>query len=443
MKLKFSLFLLIAVLSLQANAQAKWTLEDCINYAHANNLQVKRQELQADIANNNYTQSFFNLAPNLSGNINRSYNTGHKIDPLTNSFNESTNDSYGLSSSMNVFNGLQTINNIKRNQYLMLASIQNVEKEKVMLTLDIASAYLNILFKKELLDVNISQMEVTKLQVDRTIKLVNAGSAAKGDLLEFQAQLATEYLNVTNAKNELNLAYLNLTQLLDLDSVGGFEIVLPDTVAPDMITPFTSADQVYHDAITFIPHIKAAEYQLKSYEKDLAIQRGRRSPQIYLSGGWGSGYSTSDKNAALETYSYKDQLFDRNRSTTLSAGISIPIFNNWDVNTSISNAKVRVDDAEYQLKQTKQQLYKQIQQAYNDALSAGDKYNAAIEAVNSYSESFKYTEHKFNVGIMNFVEYSLAKYFFIKAQSELLQAKYEYLFQIKILDFYRGVPITL
>ena len=323
----------------------------------------------------------------------------------------------------------------------MLASLQNVEKEKIELTINIATAYLNILFKKELLDVNKSQEAVTGLQVNRTQKLVDAGSVARGDLLNIQAQRAGEKLNVTNAQNDLNLAYLNLAQLLDLDSTSNFEIFIPDTLEPDLITPIISAEQVYNDALTLLPYVKAGEYQLMSAQKNLAIQKGRRSPQIYLGANWNTYYNSSIGDS-IGTFSYNKQ-FNNNGNTSLSATISIPIFNYWNVSTSISNAKVQVSDAEYQLDQSKQQLHKEIQQAYNDAASAREKYNASVEAVNSYHESFKYTEQKFSAGIVNSVEYSVAKNNFLKAQSDLAQAKYDYIFQIKILDFYRGVPIKL
>jgi outer membrane protein len=240
----------------------------------------------------------------------------------------------------------------------------------------------------------------------------------------------------------LNLAYLNLTQLLDLDSVGGFMIVFPDTVQPDLLTPIVTPNIVFTEALSYLPHIKSSEYELESFKRYLAIQKGRRSPQIYLSGRWNTLYSSYLKTEEGGAYSYADQL-DLNNNKAFTLGLSVPVFNNWQVNNDISNAKIQVWDAEYSLDQVKQQLYKNIQQAYNDAVSAREKYNSASEAVNSYRESFHYTEQKFNVGIVNSVEYNVAKNYYIRAESELLQAKYEYIFGLKILDFYRGIPITL
>jgi len=439
MKIKLSLFLVIVMLSIQGRSQTKWSLEDCINYALTNNIQVKRQMLQADLSKNNFVQSKLNVLPNLNAGINRTYSFGRYFDPKANSIfeNNSTTDSYSVNADIALFAGLQNYNNIKMNEFSMLAKLQDVEKEKIQLTLNIASAYLDILFKKELLQVSKSQLGITDLQVDRTKKLVNAGSLAKGDLLVIQAQLASEKLNVTNAQNDLKLSYLNLTQFLDLDSVGGFEIAFQDTISTNFISPISSEMDVYYKALEFLPQIKSAEYQLKSYEKGLDIQKGKLSPVLYANGSYGTGYSSN-----LTGKNYSDQL-NLNKNQTVGVGLSVPIFNKWQVENGISNAKVQVNDAEYQLYQLKQQLYKEIQQAHNNAVSSREKYNSAIEAVNSLKESFNYTEQKFNVGLVNSVEYNIAKNNYIKAESDLLQAKYQYIFSVKILDFYKGIPISL
>ena len=442
MKNKIVFIFLFILPGLLSNAQKSWTLSDCIDYAHVNNLQIKRQELQVDIANHNLFKSYMNILPNLNGDVSGGYSYGQQFIQSEGIIvdNNISSASFGVTSYMNVFNGLQTFNSLKKCNYEVLASIQNVEKEKIELTLSIVSAYMNILLKKELMEVKESQKEITKMQVDRTSKLVEAGSSARGDLLEIQAQLAAEQLNVTNAHNDLNLAYLNLTQLLDLDSVNGFEIVVPDSIDPQMDVNITSSVTVYQDALSFMPHIKSAEYQVNMNEYQLKIQQGRRSPQVYLYGSWGTSYNSyAEDELGL---SFSDQL-DVYSNTYIGAGINVPIFNNWDVNNSISNAKVNLYDARYSLDQVKQQLFKAVQQAYNDAVSAREKYKSAIEAVSSYRESFHYTEQKFNVGIVNSVEYSIAKNNFIKAESDLLQSKYEYVFSLKILDFYRGIPIEI
>ena len=463
-------FLLLAIIGFsQAFSQEAWTLSDCIEYAHANNIQIKRTQLQSELSKVDLIQSYTNILPDLNGNLSRNYRFGRQVDPFTNEFiqNNAVYDNYSLSTTLSLFNGLYNYNTIKSSRYSSLAALQNVEKEKVEKTFEISSAYLTILYQQELLEVAKNQRGITDLQVERTRKLVDAGSVAKGDLLEIQAQLANENLNVTNMHNDLQLSLLNLVQLLDLDSTGGFSIVTPDTIVLEQMYTIPDVSVVFDEALAFLPHIKVADYQYKSAEKDLLVQKGRRSPMIYMTGSIYSGYSDqrlltdtenpveqpigyvqgTDQQVVTQSfgtmdYPYSDQFKD-NIAQSISIGISFPISNRWEVNNNISKARIQVEDSRFELDQVKQQLYKNIQQAHNDAVSAREKYNSAKQAVDSYSESFHYTEQKFNVGIVNSVEYNIAKNNFIKAVSELLQAKYEYIFSLKILDFYRGIPITL
>ena len=448
MKIKLALLGSLSIISFSVLAQNPWTLSDCIDYAHANNIQIKRTELQAEVAEVNKLQSVTNLFPDLNGRVYRNYGFGRQVDPFTNEMLENNfiNDNYSINSSVALFTGLQNYNNMKSSEYAMLAALQNVEKEKIELTLEIASAYLQILYQQELLGVAESQQEVTSLQVERTAKLVEAGSVARGDLLEIQAQLANENLNVTNSQNQLQFSVLNLVQLLDLDSTEGFQIVTPDTVDPSQFDAFSPVAFVYEEALAYLPHIKSAEYDLLSNEKALLVQKGKNYPTLYLSASIYTGYS--DQRALYDAqenpldYPYNDQFRD-NIAQSVAIGLSIPIFNRWEVHNSVSKARIQVEDSRYILEQVKLQLYKNIQQAHNDAVSAREKFKSATEAVNSYRESFHYTEQKFNVGLVNSVEYNIGKNNYIKAESELLQAKYEYVFAVKILDFYRGVPISL
>lgn len=469
---KLSLIILGILLSLSfVKAQKLWTLNECINYAHSNNLQVKRTQIQSELAEIDQLQAKTNILPDLNADINRNYTFGRSVDRYTNRFivDNSLSDNYQFTSQVALFNGLQNYNNIQRTKFATLAAVSNIEQTKIEITFQISSAYLDILFKKELLEITKNQKDITSQQVDRTVKLVEAGSVAKGDLLEIQAQLASERLNVTNAQNALNVSILSLTQLLDLDSIAGFDIFVPDTVEPDFNSGIPPFPLVYNEALTYLPHIKVAEYELMSNEHFVSMRKGERSPLVYMSGSIFTGYSdqrtraiTGAPNVELEIgylqsdpaqsvvtqspqfedYPYSNQFKD-NIGQQLSIGVRIPILNRWEVNNNIAKAKIQLEDSQYNLDQIKQSLMKEIQQAYNDAVSAREKFNSATEAVDSYREAFTYTEQKYNVGIVNSVEYNIAKNNFIKAESDLLQAKYEYVFSVKILDFYRGIPITL
>lgn len=443
MKYIFSCLLIINLCLIYSQAQDSsnvkvWSLNDCIEYAHAHNLHIKRQELQAEMAEEDLLQSKLQILPDINGSAYRTYSFGHQIDPTTNDFisDRTINDAFGIQSNVDLFTGLVNYNSIKKNELEMLAAIQNVEKEKVNISLEIAKAYLQILFNKELQQVANNQREVIELQVGRTEKLVQSGNAAKGDLLEMQAQLAAEDLNVTNALNNLKLSYLNLAQILDLEEPELFDVKFPDSVEVNTLAAIVDVDVVYQDAVTYLPHIKQASLNLDASEYDLKIQKGQLSPTVFLSGDWMSRYSDKD------TLGYSDQ-FENYASKSFSFGVRVPIFNKGQKMNNISRAKIGVLDAEARYDQTHQQLLKEIQQAHNDAVSAADKYKSSSQAVESYSEAFKYTEKKFEVGIVNSVEYNISKNNYIKAQSELVQAKYQYIFSIKILDFYRGIPLSL
>ncbi len=264
------------------------------------------------------------------------------------------------------------------------------------------------------------------------------------------------------------MAYLELTQLLDLDSVINFDVVIPEDLLLDTTYILKSVMTIYNEALNNLPQIKSAEYSLMSREKSLAVQIGRRSPQLYLQGNYYTGYSSTGARLDLnspydmtigylngdvnqpvtlpvygtEDYPYFDQIKD-NAYKSISVGLNIPIFNQNQVNRDISNARISVIDSKYALEQSKQILFKEIQQAHADAIAALEKYKSSTEAVKSNVEAFNYTQQKLDVGLVSSVDYNIAKNDLLKAQSDLLQAKYEYIFKTKILDFYSGKPITL
>lgn len=454
MKQSKKLILLFPILLMSffagSSAQKVWSLEDCILYAFDNNINIKQQVLNTQYSENLLNQSRVELAPNLNAGVNHGLSFGRALDQTTYEFKENQtiiSDNVNLSSSVNLFNGLQQLNTIQQNEFNLLASLQDLEKLKNDISLLLASAYLQILFNRELLQVAINQHELTLQQVERTAKLVEAGSLARGSLLEIQAQAASEELNVIEAQNRLDLSYLDLTQMLDLDSVGDFEIQIPEfgDVAREPI--LLSVGSVYREALQILPQVQGAEYRLKSAHEGLSIAQGGRSPNLFLNAQWGTGFSDARQKFNLNTGQFEDVPFwdqmNGNQSTTISMGLRVPIFNRWTVNTSISNARLNVMNSELSLETTKMDLYKDIQQSYADAVAARKKYLATEEALISMEESFKYTQEKFEVGLVNTVDYNTEKNRLTLTQSNLLQAKYDYIFKMKVLDFYGGIPIRL
>jgi len=333
----------------------------------------------------------------------------------------------------------------------------------------VAAAYLQVLFSMELLDIANQQVLLTKTQVERTKKLVDAGSVAKGNLLNIESQAASEELQVVNAQNNLDIAYLNLSQLLELTDTKNFKIVRP--ALPEMINAEIKEDvsMIYQNALSNRPEIKSAELKLKSSEKGISIAKGALSPQLTMGGSYGSGYSGLSRRIVgtpqyglaqtvyftqsqepiygpvllneFEKTPYTKQIND-NINKSFGFNLSIPIFNGFQVKNSITRAKISNSNAQLNLEAAQKQLYKSIQQAHADAVSAVKKYFASQKAVVALRESFQYSEQRFSLGMMNPVDYNDAKNKLTKAESDLAQAKYDFVFKQNILNFYQGKPIA-
>jgi len=453
-------------------AQQAWSLEKCLQYAMENNIQIKQSVLNTEYNENLLKQSKLGQIPNLSGSANYSFSAGRTLDQTTYRYSDQqiNSVSLGLSSYTNLFNGLQVRNTILQNELILMASYQDVESVKNEISLNIAAAYLTIMFNQELVAVTLSQMEVTGQQVERTRKMVVAGRLAKGNFLELQAQYASEEVNLVNAENQLTISLLNLQQILHLPIDTAFAVIIPELDDPDENPLLVDAQHVYTIAEDIMPEIKSAMLSLESAEKGLAIAKGGRSPQLYMSANYNSGFSDIRQQVVevgppqqiplgetmsgepvvsypqeipvFGAYPFFEQVRD-NRSAGIGLGLSIPIFNGWQINSSIANARIMHENAQLDLQNRQLALYASVQQAYADALAALKKFNATQQALASMEESFKYTEKKFEVGLVNTVDYNMSKNQLIATQSELLQAKYDFIFKTEILNFYQGEPITL
>jgi outer membrane protein len=452
-------------------AQKIWTLEECITYALNNNIQIKQQQLNSAISKLQYNQSIAAIFPSVNGGASLVYNNGQTVDMFTNQFASQTvqSDNFNLSSSVVLFNGLQLLNGLKQKQIDFLASKYDLEKIKNDISLTIATAYLQVLYSIELLDIAKNQLEISKQQVERTQKLYAVGTVAKGTLLTMQSQQATDELQKVNAQNQLDMAYLTLAQLLDLQNTQGFDIVKPALILPDASSLMQHVDEIYGKALGTQPDIKSAELKVQSAKKGLSISKGMYSPSLTLSASYGTGYSGASKTITGATisgyqtigatllgeevyspiydYTYEkikfwDQM-DNNQNKSIGLYLNVPIFNKWQTQTMIGTSKLQLKSAQLNLQSSQNQLYKTIQQAYADARASLNKYNASTKSVEALTESFGYTEQKFNVGMLNSIDYNDAKNNLLKAKSELLQSKYDYIFRLKVLDFYQGKPITL
>ncbi len=431
-----------------AKAQVTWNLQKCIDYAIQNNIQLKQQSLSSEYYNNQLGQAKNNRLPNLNAGLqnNMSFGRTSGYDNTYSNFSSNTT-SGSISTNVTLWSGFTLKNAIKVADMDLQASLQDMQKAKDDMMLNIAAAYLEILFADELLKVSEDLIKITQLQIDRTGKLVEAGSLAKGSLFEIEAQYAREELNVVNAQNRLQLAYLALYQLLELPSTESFKVEKP--VLPEIganMSLINSMD-VFKNAVQLKPAVKSAEFKLESARNQLLIAKGNRMPSLSFGGNYNNRYNNK--------YAYPDppygiggmipfnSQFKNNGNYGFGVSLNIPIFNHFQAQNGVSNSQIQLEVSELTLQNTKNLLRKDIEQAYTNALAAFKRYVANQKAVVSSTEAFRYTEEKFNVGMINSVEYNQSKNNLASAQSDLLQAKYEYIFRTKILDFYNGKAIEL
>lgn len=426
-----------------ANAQNVWSLQKCIDYALENNIQIKQQELNTNYYENQVSQAKSNRLPNLNAQIGNDNSFGRSLTYLNTYKNvNSSSITGGASTNFTIFNGFQLSNTIDKQELDLQATLKDLQKAKDDIMLSIARSYLEILFAEEIVLVDSAQLEVTQQQINRTQQLVDAGSLAKGSLLEIQAQLAREELQLVNDKNTVQLAYLGLYQFLELPIAESFTIEKP--VLPEIKANISMANSidVFNNAMNARPEIQAAQLRVKSAEKDLEIAKGNHYPNLTFNANYYNLYNNKYTDINGEDILFKDQLKNNGRSS-LGLTLGIPIFNRFQVKNAISNSTLQITDYQYRLQTASNVLRKDIELSYTNALASLNRYMSTEKAVESMQEAFRYVEEKFNVGMVNSVEYNQQKNQLTAAQSQLLQAKYEYIFRTKILDFYNGIPIEL
>jgi outer membrane protein len=435
---KLPVFILILIPTLLSAQQKLWSLEECIKYAWDNNLKIKQQELVVEESDNNLLQSKLNYVPSVSASVSHSMNWGRSVNMndlqiIENQLSQSTSAS--ARASINIFEGMAKSNDLKSKQVIREISVQEVSRIKNDISIEIARSYLQVLLSKEILNTAKSSLASIEEQVARTKKLVDAGSQAYSSLLEMNAQLAAEKLQLTNAENQVSSNILSLKQLLDLSTDSGFDVSLPNL--DNFVSEFkgVSIDELYSSSLN-LPQIKSVRLSRDNSNLQLAIAKGRSYPTVSFTAAYGSYFSDS-RDVAFMTQ------FNENRNPSLSFGLSIPVFNSWRTNTAIRNARIEVKKSDINVKSQEQLLYKEIQQAANDAHSYFARLKATEDNVKAMQESFRYVQQKFDVGTLNATDYTVAKANLFKSQSDFYQAKYQFIFQLKILDFYKGDPITL
>jgi len=431
-------YLLFVSLFAALQAQEVWSLQKCVDYAQDNNIRIKQGVITTEYQQNLLKQTKNSRLPNLNGQVSQSLSFGRTLTFPENTYKDinSAQTDFGLSTNVPVFQGFQITNNISKLELDFQASVEDLAKAKSDISINIASTFLEILFAKDLVKVSEDQLAVTNLQIKQINEKVEAGSLARGSLLEIQAQAAGEELNLVNAKNQLQLAKLRLTQLLEIPLKEDFDVEVPTLPEITAEASIVSSVEVYKSALLTRPEIKGADLRYQSSQFQLKIARGALYPTISAYANFYDLYNNQNSS------SFSDQLRNNQRKS-LGAQMNIPIFTRFLNKIQIDNARLQVLNTELELENSKKLLRSDIETAQTNAIASLNRYNSNQKAVSSMKEAFRYSEEKFGVGLVNAVEYNTAKTKLAKSESDLLQAKYEFIFRTKILDFYRGLPITL
>jgi outer membrane protein len=439
------LVFLVSCFSIHLSAQTKqWTLEDCIRYAVEHNITIKKMEIQKNVAEVDLNTAQMSRLPNLSAGVGQVWNFGRtQISDGTYETNIKTQTSGSLSvrSSIPVFTGFRIPNEIAKNKMELRAATENLEKAKEDLSLSIASLFLQAMFNKELLQINKNQLELSELQVQRTEILVDAGKVPSSQLYDIKAQVANDKVSVIEAENNLNLSLLDLRQSLELERNTEFDIFVPEIkdVVSENVNSVQPVNIVFDNALQVKPVVKAQEYMVESAEKSLQIAKSGYLPTLSLDLDYGTSYYHIYGKSNVP---FSNQI-NNNTGENIRLSLSIPIFNRFSVRNQVRNARFNIENQQLTLENVKKDLYKEIQTAYLNAVAAQGKYKASQEAVASTSESFKYAQERYEIGKSSVFEFNESKTKLIRSQLEEAQAKYDYIFRAKILDFYNGVPIKL
>lgn len=441
-------FWLVGASSLSAQDHPElWSLERCIRYAQENNIDLKQKEQEKESRDIELNTSKWSWLPAVNANTAQSFQFGRSTTKSGVIVDQSAqNTTFNISLDMPLFDGLKTPNDIAARRLSLKAAMESLNKAKEDLAINVASYYLQVLYNKELLKVAELQVALDNEQVSKTEAMVNNGKVPLSQLYDMKAQLAKDEATLVESRNNVSLALLDLAQSLELErSNKNFDIETPeqvDVVAENMGS-LLPPDHIYENALTFKPQIKEQEYLLASAKKNLNVARSEYYPKLNLGASYSNGYYHSSMGGEfVDTRSFSEQL-KQNGQNIIGFSLSIPLFNRLQVRNSVRQAKVNIRNQELMLENTRKALYKEIQQAYFNATAAQEKYTASGKSVVASKEAFEYAQASYEAGKSTVFEFNEAKTKYAQSLAEQAQAKYDYIFRAKILDFYNGVEIKL
>ena len=432
--------ILFGAITIPISAQKTWNLRQCCDYAVEHNITVKQYENQRRQRELQLSTARNSRLPDLNASAGQNFSFGRGLtaeNTYTNTNTSST--SFSLGTSVPLFTGFQIPNNIRLNELNLEAATQDLEKARNDIRMQVAQAYVQILYSMELSDVAHRQIAIDSAQVARLQALLDVGKVSEIELAQQKSTLSQSQLTATQADNNLQLALLAMTQLLELDSPEGFMIERPQQITPSTDPIAITPDDIYAEALAIKPEIQAQQLRLRSADNNIKIAQAGLYPQLNFSAGLGSNYY---KTSGFPAETFNRQM-KNNFSQYLGLSLNIPIFNRFQTRNSIRSAQLERSNQQLQLDNTKKALYKEIQQVYYNLVAAQSKLKSCDQASQSSETAFLLTQAKYEQGKATITEFNEAKNNYLKAESELTQSRYEYLYQQALILFYRGQELAL
>lgn len=432
-------FLLTTLISLPTFAQTRhaWSLRECIDYALEHNITVKQQDVTRQQRELDVSTAKNSRLPDLNASAAQNWSFGRGLNSEnTYSDTNTSNTSFGLSTSVPLFTGFRIPNTLEMSRLNMEAATADLEKARNDIRIQVAQAYIQILYDMELCYVAQRQIDIDSMQTVRLKGLYEDGKTSGVEVAQQEATLAQSRLTLTQADNEYKLALLALTQLLEMPSPEGFDIIRPgvDGIDPSdgMVLPLP--DDIYREALAVKPEVKAELYRLKGTETNIRIAKSALWPTLSLVAGLGSNYY---KTSGFYADGFGRQMRN-NFNQYIGFNLNVPIFNRFETRNNIRSARLNMQTQQLQLDNVKKTLYKEIQQAYYNAVTAKAKYESSCQAVWSNSAAFELMSAKYEYGKANITEFNESKNNWLKSESDLARAKFEYMYDLALIDFYRG-----
>ncbi len=430
---------LLISLVIMLSGTGPWSLADCIRHALENNITVKQSAVTVQQREVELSTAKGRRLPYVSASMGENFSFGRSLTSYNIYENTDVNStSMSLGAQMPLFDGLSIYNGIEMGKLNLAAATSDLERARDDIRVAVAQAYVQILYNKALMAVAQYQVDIDSVQLEHKTARMNTGLASRADVLSIQATLAKSRLSLTRAVNNFKLSILDLTQLLEIPSPDGFDIAVPDS-SQLLLSPLANPDEIYADAVTRKAVVRSEEIRLDYARTNIAKAKGGYLPTLGLSGGIGTNYYYSSKGVAQA--SFGDQLRN-NFSQYVGLTLNIPIFSQLSTRNSVRAAKLSYQNQQLELENVKKSLYKEIQQAYYNALAAQSEHESSRSAAESASHSYDLVREKYENGKANITEYNEAKSRYLEAEDQFLQARYQCLYQTKLLDFYRGADIV-